>query len=135
MADSKKSTRTFYNCRECPAFCCSVYPRVRVEKEDIERLAEHFEISFEEAEKRFTKQCGDERVLRRKKDALLGETCKFLDPETRGCTIYEARPEICRTYPDRPRCVYYDLWKFEEGLQERESRVIPLVQITFPDEG
>ena len=134
MGDSKKTKRVFYDCMKCPAFCCSVYPRVKVEKKDVKRLAKHFKLTIAQAAKRFTKQCGDERVLRRKKDALLGETCKFLDPETRGCTIYEARPEVCRTYPERPRCVYFDLWKFEENLQDRESRVIPLVQITFPDE-
>ena len=129
----KKENRIFFDCVKCPAFCCSVYPRVRVEESDLERMAQHFGITFEEARQRFTKRCGAEQILRRRKDHLLGETCKFLDPETRGCTIYEARPEVCRDYPARPRCAYYYLWEFESEIQDRKSRVIPLVQITFPD--
>ena len=97
-------------------------------------MAKHYGISLEEAEKRFTKRLDGERVLRRRKDHLFGESCKFLDPQTRGCTIYAARPATCRHYPDKPRCAYYDLWKFEEGQQGRKGRVIPLVQITFPDD-
>jgi len=30
-----------------------------------------------------------------------GERCHFLDKETRYCTIYEARPLLCRLYPFR----------------------------------
>lgn len=130
----KKKAKPAYDCVHCLAFCCSVYPRVKVLKSDLHRMAKHYEISLEEAELRFTKKLDGERVLRRRKDHLLGESCKFLDPETRGCTIYAARPATCRHYPDKPRCAYYDLWKFEEGQQGRKGRVIPLVQITFPDE-
>lgn len=102
--------------------------------DDVERMATYYEISFSEAEKRFTKTVDGERLMRRRKDHLLGETCKFLDKKTRGCSIYHARPEVCRVFPDRPRCVYYDLWQFEQEQQADRGRVIPLVQITFPDE-
>ena len=97
-------------------------------------MAAHYEIAFTDAEKRFTKTVDGERIMRRRKDDLLGESCKFLDKQSRGCTIYEARPEVCRDFPNARRCAYYDLWQFEQDQQFNRGRVIPLVKITFPDE-
>lgn len=134
MSKKKKQKKVLYDCDKCPAFCCSIYGRVIVGDDDVERMAAHYEISFSEAEKRFTKNLDGERLMRRRKDDLLGETCKFLDKETRGCTIYHARPGVCRIFPEKRRCAYYDLWQFEQEQQFNRGRVIPLVQITFPDE-
>jgi uncharacterized protein len=122
--------RVYFDCNKCPAFCCSIYERVQVTKRDINRLAKHFNVSVETATKRYTKMWGDERVLRRTKDAIFKETCIFLNQETRGCGIYHARPAVCREYPDRKRCAYYDLLQFERRQQD-DPDVIPLVQITF----
>jgi Fe-S-cluster containining protein len=134
MAKKKKQKKALYDCEKCPAFCCSIYGRVIVGDDDVERMAAHYEITFEEAEKRFTKTLDGERLMRRRKDDLLSETCKFLDKKTRGCTIYHARPDVCRIFPNTRRCAYYDLWQFEQDQQFDRGRVIPLVQITFPDE-
>jgi uncharacterized protein len=124
-------TRTNYDCTDCPAYCCSQYERVAVSNRDLKRLALHHALTLEEAAKRFTRMRGEERVLRRSKDPLLGEACKFLDRETRGCTIYHSRPTVCREYPGEYRCVYYDVLKFERRVQE-DPDVVPLFQITFP---
>ena len=124
--------RIYFDCSKCPAYCCSIYERVLVTKRDLNRLAKHFGVTAEVASKRYTrihKESG-ERVLRRKKDVIFEEACQFLDPETRGCTIYHARPEVCREYPDRSRCSYYDLIQFERRQQD-DVNVLPLVQITF----
>ena len=122
--------RVYFDCSKCPAYCCSIYERVQVTKRDLNRLARHFGISVETATRRYTKMHGDERVLRRKKDPIFGEACQFLDPVTRGCTIYHGRPNVCREYPARSRCAYYDLLQFERGQQD-DPEVLPLVQITF----
>src|SRR3546814_8585275 len=83
--------------------------------EDIKLLAKHFGIDAEKAEKRFTKKGFKEegmetrpRVLRHQDDEHFGSICTFFDTDKRRCTIYEARPEICREYPGRKRCGYYD---------------------------
>ena len=88
----------------------------------------------EVAQKRYTKidRASGERVLRRTKDVIFEETCMFLDQETRGCTIYHGRPAVCREYPARSRCAYYDLLQFERNQQD-DPTVVPLVQITFRD--
>ena len=122
--------RVTYDCTKCPAYCCSIYERVVVKPRDIQRLARHFGLTIEGAERRFTKMYGKERILRRQKDVILGKTCRFLDLETRGCTIYEARPEICREYPGRSRCGYYDILQFERETQE-DPNVLPVIQIRF----
>src|SRR5690349_2923656 len=124
--------RIYFDCSKCPAYCCSIYDRVQVTKRDLNRLAKYFKVSTEVAQKRYTKidRESGERVLRRVKDVIFDRTCMFLNQETRGCTIYHARPAVCREYPDRARCVYYDLLTFERRQQDDET-VIPLVQITF----
>lgn len=119
-----------YDCTKCLAYCCSVYERVQVSKRDAHRLARYFNTDYDTAIRRFTVPYENERVLRRKADPVLGKACKFLDPKTRGCTIYEARPAVCREYPVQTRCAYYDLLEFEREQQDDQS-VVPLIQITF----
>jgi len=122
--------RVYFDCNKCPAFCCSVYERVQVTKRDITRLAKHFGVSFETAQRRYTTKWEGERILRKVEDVIFEKTCMFLDQEKRGCTIYHARPGVCREYPDRSRCAYYDLLQFERR-QQADDTVVPLVQITF----
>lgn len=119
-----------YDCSDCPAYCCSVYERVAVDTRDVKRLAKHFGLSVRAAVQRFTKVYENERILRRKADPIFGQACTFLNPETRQCTIYDARPIVCRNFPDRARCAYYDLLQFERE-QQGDKTAVPLVQITF----
>jgi Fe-S-cluster containining protein len=122
--------RVYFNCSKCPAFCCSVYERVKVTKRDVTRLAKHFGVTFEQARFRYTRIRDGERVLKRVEDRIFPETCTFLDQQTRGCTVYHARPGVCRGYPGRSRCAYYDLLRFERQQQGDES-VVPVVQLSF----
>ena len=131
-SDAKKPLRPQFDCEKCPAFCCSIYERVAVTPRDLRRLARHFKLTPEETKKRYTKMWSDEMILRRKFDPVLETTCQFLDVKTRGCTIYNARPEACRDYPARAKCAYYDLLKFEQRHQEDPS-VIPIVKIEFKE--
>lgn len=122
--------RVHFDCNKCPAFCCSIYERVGVTKRDINRLAKHFGVSVEEARRRYTADFEGERVLKRVKDVIFEKTCGFLDQKTRGCTIYHARPTVCRSYPGRTRCAYYDVLRFER-TQQGDENVLPLISITF----
>ena len=123
--------RSNYDCSKCPAYCCSIYDRVQVTLRDIKRLARHFGITPEGATERFTKMYGSkERVLRRSYDPIFGQSCSFLNKETRQCTIYHARPLVCREFPTTSRCAYYDLLRFERRQQD-DVDVLPLVKITF----
>lgn len=115
---ARRSLPVFYSCERCPAYCCS-YARIAVNRRDLQRLARHFGLSEEAARRRFTKQGEEpgERVLRHRRDEHYGTACRFLDSETRMCTVYAARPEICRQFPGTARCGYYDFLTFERRLQ------------------
>ena len=121
-----------YDCLNCVGICCSVYTRVEVTKRDINRIARHFRITPEAATLKYTKVVQGERVLRRKKDELLGETCIFHDTEKRLCGQYEARPLVCRVWPDHGDggCVYYDVLQFERDQQGTHT-VVPLIQLAY----
>jgi len=114
----------YYDCLNCPSYCCT-YPRIPVNKRDIRRLARHFGIDEEAAERRFTKRgLGKrERVLRHQKDEVYGTACRFLDLETRLCTVHEARPGICRRHPDTPTCGYYTFLMNERRFQNDPNLV------------
>ena len=127
---TKVKPRSYYDCVACPAFCCSVYERVQVTRRDVRRLAKHFNVTEEVATARYTKMYDGERVLRRKRDHLFGQACMFINPETRGCGIYHARPAVCREFPTSTRCAYYDLYQFEK-VQQDDPDTLPVVQITF----
>ena len=111
-----------YNCAKCPGYCCS-YPLIQLTKRDVERLAKHFDLTFEQAKAKFTvERHGRKYSIRRKADQHFGRTCTFFDTEKRCCTIYEARPSVCRSYPGG-RCGYYDFLSFERRAQEDDEFV------------
>lgn len=117
--------RAQYNCLKCPGYCCT-YPRIPVTDADIERLALRFELTPAQARRRFTKKGADEgeQVLRHKDDPIFDSSCRFLDTETRRCTIYEHRPSACREYPGSGRCGYYDFLASERRRQEDPDLVL-----------
>ena len=116
--------RAKYSCKKCPAFCCT-YSEIEVTKRDIERLARHFDLTFAVAEERFTKQDSkkEKRLLRHRKDTIFDSACMMLDQEQRRCTVYDARPGVCRTFPESSRCGYYEFLKFERAQQGDDQYV------------
>jgi Fe-S-cluster containining protein len=85
---------------------------------------------METARQRFTrryvhKKDGiDEMVLRHRQDSVYKSICRFFDQDERRCTVYAARPGVCRKYPDEGRCGYYDFLKFERE-QQGDDEFIP----------
>src|SRR5437773_1543002 len=126
-ASDKPKTRklpVFYDCDKCPSYCCS-YALIGVDERDIRRLAKHFDVSYEEAEKRYTKIGWGDRVMRHRKDDIYATVCQFLDKETRRCSIYNARPTVCREYPEERRCGYYTFLSWERKHQD-DPEFVPL---------
>jgi len=121
-----------YDCDGCLAFCCTVYDRLKITPHDAKRLAAHLGIKLKAFVKRYTVE---DLLLARKDDPPLGKACVFLDAGERRCTVYEARPDICRDWP-RPqhavpgaegRCCYYDVQQYAK--KELGATAVPLVQI------
>ena len=113
-----------FNCAKCPGYCCS-HPRIAVSDFDIRRLAKHAGITPKAARLRFTYRYRsgdiDEFILRHHKDSVYKTVCRFFDREARQCTVYEARPNVCRKYPYGNRCGYYDFLKFERAHQDDDA--------------
>ena len=124
----KRKLPVFYDCSKCPAYCCS-YTRIEVKPRDIAAAGEVLRDRRARRQEGFTKRGEDpgEIILRHKKDEHFGTVCRFLDSETRRCTIYEARPTACREFPGAVRCGYYDFLSFERGTQDdKELRLYDL---------
>ncbi len=115
-----------FNCNKCPGYCCS-HARIAVTDADIRRLAQHFGISARAARKRLTYAYKtkdiDEQILRHQRDAIYKSVCRLFDRETRRCTVYEARPRVCRQYPFGNTCGYYGFLKFERSFHGDEDFV------------
>ena len=105
-----------YDCSRCPGYCCS-YRLIPLANGDLERLAARFDVPLDEAARRFTRTVDGEMALRTRRDRIYASICMFFDQQHRCCSIYEARPEICRKHPGGRRCGYYD-----RLLAEREAR-------------
>ncbi len=114
---------SMYNCLKCPGYCCS-FPLIQLTKRDVARLARHFGLDFETARTKFTKvEVGAKYTMRRKDDPHFGRICRFFDTEKRRCTIYQARPTICREYPGSSRCGYYDFLSSERSSQNAPEHI------------
>jgi uncharacterized protein len=111
-----------FNCNKCPGYCCT-HPRISVTDHDITRLAKHFGISDAAARKRltYTYTFGDtvnEQILRHQKDSVYATVCKLFDRDKRQCSVYAARPNVCRKYPYGDTCGYYSFLKFERDFHD-----------------
>ena len=118
-----------YDCDSCPAYCCA-YPIVEATKRDIARLARYFDLPVEEAKEKFTeKENNRVRRMKQRQDKKFGApVCIFLNQKNRQCSVYKARPKICREYPN-DRCEWYDRSQFEKiangGKKVIQLKVLP----------
>ena len=60
--------------------------------------------------------------MRRKADHAFRQDLPFFDTDKRRCTIYTARPTICREYPGGG-CGYYGFLMAERNSQEDNDHV------------
>jgi Fe-S-cluster containining protein len=86
-----------FECTRCGA-CCRGRGTVEVSHADIERIAEHLSIHANDARRDYTRPIRKGKL--RLADQRYGD-CIFFD-EARGCAVYEARPDQCRSYPFWP---------------------------------
>ncbi len=87
-----------FQCTQC-GNCCSGPSSgyVWVDDSEIEALAQEMEMAddLDGFERRFIRQVGARKSLVEYSDG----DCIFLDPNSRGCIVYESRPIQCRTWP------------------------------------
>jgi Fe-S-cluster containining protein len=92
-------------CEGCFAGCCTL--PLEVSAYDLIRLGviteDEAAASLKKAAKKLSK-AGIIRSFHSKTGLFIieqrrGRDCIFLDEKTRKCTVYEKRPEVCRTFP------------------------------------
>lgn len=134
MSDQSNSNDPWYKdglrfaCTQCGNCCTGSPGYVWVNKEEMQAIADHLQISLDEFEKVYTRKVGIRSTLREKTNY----DCVFLDPEKRNCTLYDLRPRQCRTWP-----FWNSLLKSPETWAEaaegcpgmNKGKVVPLVQI------
>jgi Fe-S-cluster containining protein len=130
-----------YDCADCLAFCCTVYQAIGVTEADARRLARHKGVTVPVFLAFYALQpqpASGGYILKRKPDGASGDgqCCIFLDTDTRRCTVYDARPQVCREFPVRTaqaqgaagRCCYYDLYLYVRR-ETGDPQATPLIQL------
>ena len=86
-----------FECQRC-RYCCSVEPGyVFLSEEDLDRLCSFFGLERDDFIRIYCRlvDCGEYYLVSLTERS--NYDCEFLSPD--GCTVYEARPVQCRTYP------------------------------------
>ena len=85
-----------FKCSQCGDCCTGAPGYVWVNKEEITQLAALVGIDdIEVFRDKYVRKVGIRESLREYTDGA----CVFFDTEARKCTVYEARPRQCRTWP------------------------------------
>lgn len=86
-----------FECTRCGACCTGAPGYVWVDAEEVARLAAFRGEAVDEFGRKFLRRVGENLSLTERP----GGDCVFWDRST-GCTVYEARPVQCRTWPFWP---------------------------------
>ena len=84
-----------FTCTQCGNCCTGAPGVVWVDDAEIKAIADLTGKSTGEILLMHTRLYAGRRTL----TEYANGDCTFFDPEKRGCTIYEARPVLCRTWP------------------------------------
>ncbi|AXH12641.1 YkgJ family cysteine cluster protein [Halarcobacter bivalviorum] len=107
-------------CETCNGNCCiGESGNIWVNKEEIERLKNHLNISLEELSKSYIEKRGYKYSIREVKLAEDNYACIFFDLEKKQCGIYEARPTQCRTFP---------FWEYFKKNKEEVIKECPAIE-------
>ena len=110
-----------FDCTGCGK-CCQTKGAVYLNPKETDDAANSMNMSLQDFKAKYisreirSKSRPDESwtVLKQKRDSNDIEGCIFLDEETKMCSIYEARPLQCSTYPFWPRVMEsLDSWNEE----------------------
>jgi len=86
-------------CTDCSGNCCSgVSGYVWVTEGEIWQLARLLKLTIIDFRNRYTRRI-DNRISLTEQKIGQDYPCIFFDLEANRCSVYESRPEQCRTYP------------------------------------
>jgi len=98
-------------CATCEGNCCigeSGY--IWITMQEIDTLSKHLNITTKECFEKYLIKYGYKFSIKEKKISDNNYACVFFDLDKKQCSIYEARPTQCRTFP---------FWEhFKENIDE-----------------
>ena len=108
-----------FECLHCGRCCCFFDP-IAITVRDAERISRYLDITMEQFLEKFAKKtnASDSGL------SLLSHPCVFFREGT-GCTVYEARPMICRMYP--PIALFFHGWLKESKCPGMEASNKPCI--------
>lgn len=84
-----------FECTGCGDCCTGAPGYVWVNQEEITTLAAQIGVDVDEFERKYVRRIG----IRKSLIEFSNGDCVFFDGTTRRCTVYEARPRQCKTWP------------------------------------
>jgi len=102
-------------CEECGGKCCtgeSGY--IWVTPIEMQKIANLLKISVDELKSNFLIKVGYKFSIKEKELDKNNYACWFFDEKIARCTIYEARPNQCRTFP------FWDFFKNNVEVVKKE---------------
>lgn len=84
-----------FECTQCGDCCTGAPGYVWVNREEIAALAQELKMSVADFERKYVRAVG----IRKSLIEFANGDCVFFDGEARKCTVYNARPRQCRTWP------------------------------------
>ncbi len=85
-----------FQCTQCGNCCTGAPGHVWVNKQEIQQLAAQIGMaSVQEFEDQYVRRIGIRKSLRE----FPNGDCVFFDTESRRCSVYQARPRQCRSWP------------------------------------
>lgn len=103
-------------CESCGGKCCtgeSGY--IWIDESEISKFCVAFDMSRDEFENKFLIKVGVRRSIREKAYEG-GFACIFFDENNKNCSVYELRPQQCRTFP------FWD--HFKKNLKELKAECV-----------
>jgi len=119
-----------FSCTGCGKCCTGSPGYVWINDQEITEMADFLKISFEEFVKKYTRKVADRLALL---EHPRNYDCVFLK-DKKICTLYNARPKQCRTYPWWPENLESKkAWEEEskrcEGINHADAPLISFKEI------
>jgi Fe-S-cluster containining protein len=84
-----------FRCSECGDCCTGAPGYVWANKQEIETLSKLLDMDVVAFEKKYVRKIG----IRKSLIEYSNGDCVFFDNKSKKCTVYQARPRQCRTWP------------------------------------
>ena len=107
-------------CNSCQGNCCiGESGNIWINRQEIDKLSNHLNISLDEVYSKFLEKRGYKYSLKETRLSQDNYACIFFDLDKKQCSIYDARPTQCRTFP---------FWDYFKDNKEEVIKECPAIK-------